>query len=335
MKPRLMPTSIFMQLARNQATKTLKNDIFQYYPKQAERLLGIADGAGVDLSWIFFAQSMELLITISKFHIPTCTSIGFKKQLTEENETIIGKNFDYPKHFLPLQLTCNVKPKGAFQTLGCTMAPLAGMLDGMNEYGLTVTQNLAYTTDKPKYFAPNSLALQEMLETCRTTDEAVNFIIQAKRSGNYLLMIADSEDNIRTVEISNNYFSIREPIENKDINTNHYHTSEMQKHEIPHNAVFISDFPPGYHGKRIHESSEQRYNRAQELMSSKDKLNGNDVAAILRDHGKSNSPSNLTICQHDRYLSTLRSMIFYPKRKTIKILYGNPCQNEYQEFTFL
>ena len=141
-------------------TETLKNDIFQYYPRQAERLKGIAEGAGIDLSWVFFAQSMELLVDFgaSMVRVPACTSLGFNPQRTITKETIIGKNFDYPNHFSSLHLTCHAKPTEGYEPLGCTMAPLPGMIDGMNEYGLTVTNNIAFTTEEPTCFAPISLA---------------------------------------------------------------------------------------------------------------------------------------------------------------------------------
>jgi len=216
------------------------------------------------------------------------------------------------------------------------MAPLPGMLDGMNEHGLTVAYNLAYSTDGTKYFAPLSTVLQEMLETCKSTDEAVKFLINAKRTGSSLLMIADAESNLKTVEISPNYASIRNPIDDKIINTNHYQTLEMQKHEVPRKAIYSGKSPRAKDrlGTRIHESSEQRLRRAQELLSSKDKMDENEITTILRDHGQNNNPSNLTICQHGSYVSTLRSVIFYPNRKIIKVLYGNPCKNEYVQFGF-
>jgi len=216
------------------------------------------------------------------------------------------------------------------------MAPLPGMLDGMNEHGLTVTYNLAFTTDKPRHFAPLSLALQEMLETCKNTEQAVKFIIQAKRGGHdALLMLADAEGDIKTVEISSNHSATREMIDDQIINTNHYHTEEMQQYEIPRNAVYFGKgVPEGQVGVRVHESSEQRLERAQELLKAKTKMDENTITTILRDHGKDNKPSNLTICQHGGYVSTLRSVIFYPNRKAIKVLYGNTCQNGYVEFVF-
>jgi len=136
------------------------------------------------------------------------------------------------------------------------------------------------------------------------------------------------------VEAVSNYKATRETVDNQIIDTNHYHTSEMQKHEVPHNAVFSGKVPKALVGTRVHESSEQRLTRAQELLKGKAKINEKRIIEVLRDHGKDDKPSNLTICQHGEFVSTLRSVIFYPKRRIIKVLYGNPCQNEYAEFTF-
>jgi hypothetical protein len=54
----------------------------------------------------------------------------------------------------------------------------------------------------------------------------------------------------------------------------------------------------------------------------------------LRDHGLDGEPSDNTICKHGEVSSSIRSMIFYPRKKKMKLLYGYPCQNEYEEFTF-
>lgn len=205
------------------------------------------------------------------------------------------------------------------------------MIDGMNEHGLTATYNLALTTDVPSNHAPLSIALQEMLETCKTTDEAVEFLTHAKRGEHdALLMLADHEGNIRTVEITSNYAATREMNNGQLINTNHYHTTEMQIHEIPHNATVFERGAT----VRLHESSEFRYARAQELLQNKIDMDESTITTILHDHGKEGKPSDLTICRHSERSSTLRSVIFYPNRRIIKVLYGNPCQSEHAEFRF-
>ena len=156
-----------------------------------------------------------------------------------------------------------------------------------------------------------------MLETCKTTDEAVKFVTQAKRGGREaLLILADAEGNLKAVEITSNHVATRDMTNEQIINTNHYLTSEMQQYEIPHSAVYSGKVAKEMLGIRVHESSEQRLKRAQELLKGKTKIDENKIIAILRDHGKDDKPSMFTICRHAQYASTLRSVILYPNRKT-------------------
>jgi predicted choloylglycine hydrolase len=323
-------------MAKRRAGKLLTNDIFKYYPRQAQRMSGIAEGAETDMPHILFMQAMELLISKPSYRIEACTTLAFGPSRTITGETVVGKNFDYLSILEPYQLTCQTKPKEGYSTLGCKMAPLAGMLDGMNEHGLTVTYNLAYSLDEPECYVPLSLALQEMLETCKTADEAARFITQAKRGGHdAVLTLADAEGNIRTVEITSNHFAMSNAADGQEINTNHYKSDEMQRYEIPRNAVcFGRGTPKESLGVRVHESSEQRLKRAQELLKGKEKVDESKITLILRDHGQDNKPSMLTLCRHADAVSTLRSVVFYPSRKTVKVLYGKPCQNQYEELKF-
>lgn len=338
LKPRLMPTTLFLALAKRRAVKMLKNDMFRYYPRQAQRLRGISEGSGVDLPPLMLLQSMELFIarpTESHYRLEACTSLGFTPQITSTAEPIVAKNFDYLNELGHCHLMCQAQPAERYRTLGCTMAPLPGMLDGMNEHGLTVTYNLAYTTDGPETYVPLSTALQEMLETCRNTGEAVEFITRAKQGGHdALLMIADAGGEVRTVEISPNHSSTRGPTGGLIINTNQYHTEEMRRYEIPRNAVWHGEVPEGLLGRRVHESSERRLTRAEELLEKRDGIDEDLIVTVLRDHGEDGVPSDLSICSHGQYSSTLRSVIFYPARRTLRVLYGSPCRNEYVELSF-
>jgi hypothetical protein len=160
--------------------------------------------------------------------------------------------------------------------------------------------------------------------------------VQAKRGGHdAVLTLADAEGNIKTVEITSNHSATSDATGGQVINTNHYKSNEMQRYEIPRNAVYFGKGALKESlGVRVHESSKQRLKRAQELLKGKEKVDESEIAAILRDHGKDNKPSMLTLCNHGEYGSTLRSVIFYPNRKTMKVLYGKPCQNQYNELNF-
>jgi predicted choloylglycine hydrolase len=338
MKPKLLPTSLFLSFAKRRAADLLEEDIFEIYPSQGERMRGMSEGCGMDLPMLMLLQSMEMLIgkiTEANYRLEACTSLGFEAGRTTAGEPIVAKNFDYLNELAPFHLACRTRPSRRFGTIGCTMAPLSGMLDGMNEHGLTVTYNLGNTTDEPDVHAPLSMALQEMLETCRTTWEAVEFITKARQGGHdALLMIADAEGDVRSVELTPRRSSTRRPSGGFIVNTNHYHTEELQRHEIPRNAIWDGDVPELLVGRRVFESSERRLMRAEELLEAVDKVDEERIKRILRDHGLDGEPSDNTICKHGEVSSSIRSMIFYPRKKKMKLLYGYPCQNEYEEFTF-
>jgi len=335
MKPKFVPTSLFLALAKRRAAKLLRNDIFEYYPKQAERLKGCAEGAGIDMNTLLFMLSLELLVGRPSYVLQACTCLGFGPKRTATGATIVAKNFDYLNDLAPYQLTCETKPQEGYRTLGCKIGPQPGMADGMNEHGLAMCYNLAYTTEVAKCYAPLSFALQEMLETCRNTEQAVEFITKAKQGGHdALLTIADSEGNIKTVELTPNHAAVRETSDGQVVNTNHYFTPKMQQYEIPHNAVYSGKVPKEMLGVKVHESSEVRLKRAQELLKRRGKIDEEIIVKVLRDHGAENKPSMSTICRHAEFASTLRSVIFNLDKKTIKVLHGNPCQNEYSEFGF-
>jgi predicted choloylglycine hydrolase len=338
LKPSLLPTSLFMSIARRRAARMLKKDVFQFYPRQSERLTGIVEGARTNLSNILFMHALELSLGggAGGYRLDACTTFAFDSAHTASGDVIVAKNFDYMNDLQPYQLTCETKPKDGYATLGCKMSPLAGILDGMNQYGLTVTYNLAYTLEKPKCYVPLSMVLQEMLETCRNVSEAAEFILQSKRGGHdAVLTLADAEDSIRTVEITPNHAIAYEAIDGKVVNTNHYKSVEMQRYEIPHNAVFAGKRVPKEHlGVRVHGSSEKRLERVEELLKGTDRIGEDIIIAALADHDKDNAPSMFTICRHAAFASTLRSVIFYPHRRAIKVLYGKPCENRYAEFKF-
>ena len=318
-KPKLVPTSLYYSMAKRRANNTLREDIFKYHPKQAQRMQGIADGAGVDLPTILFTQMLEMLIG--------CTTVAFSPDRTSTSETILAKNFDYLTFLAPYNFACETKPTDGYQTLGFKMASLPGMYDGMNEHGLAITYNLARSTDKPEFFVPTGIVLQEMLETCATVDEGVRMIAQSKRGGHDgLITLADPSGNIKTVELSCHHAVVRETTNGQVINTNNYQTAEMRRREIP---IESGDLP-GF------QTSLARIDRVMEVLKDKPLVDEGAICSVLRDHGREGVPSVYTICKHGEPGCTHRSMIFYPNRKTIKMLFGNPCQQgEYQEMSFV
>jgi predicted choloylglycine hydrolase len=311
-KPRLLPTPVFVMLAKRRADKLLRKDLLGLYPKQAERIRGIADGAEVDFSSLLFIQMLELLFA-------GCTSLGFFSRVTSPSETILAKNFDYASFAEPYAIVCETQPDKGYKSLCCRLTPLTGTLDGMNEYGLSVTYNLARSVDERQCYVPTSMILQEMLETCKNTQEGVNFLTKAKTGGHDgIITLADAEDNIKTVELSCQHVKIQEPESDIMINTNHFQTPEMKS---------IEKVP-------VYPNSIRRFERAKCLLENKKNINENFIKAVLRDHGIQNSPCDATICMHGKQFGTCRSMIMYPRKRLITLLFGHPCEREYNKIKF-
>ncbi len=318
-KPKFLPKSLFVILAKRRADKLLRKDLFSLYPKQAERIRGIAGGAEVDVSSLLFIQMLELVIG-------GCTSLGFLPKATSTGEIILAKNFDYVNFAEPYSLICETKPNKRYKTLCCRLVPLSGALDAMNEHGLAMTYNLALSADKPEINVPTSVILQEMLETCKNTQEGVDFLTKAKTGGHdALITLADASDSIETVEFSRQHMRVRELQSDVIINTNHYQTEEMKSIELLSTE--------SKHAEE-YNSSISRFKRAEGLLRNRRSVDEEMIKKVLRDHGQEGIPSRNTICRHSKEGGTVRSMIMYPKKRFTKVLIGHPCKNDYQEIKF-
>lgn len=330
MRPKFVPKKWVLNTLKKDTEKLMKNDILKYYPRQWERLEGIADGAGIETSMIILMISLEA----SGFSLGGCTSLGLSSEKTFEGEPVLARNFDFPIEFTEYQVVVESKPKNGYGTLGCSIIPSPGILDGLNEFGLSVACNFAYSLDRPTCIIPLSITLQEMLENCRSVDEALDFLKGCERGGyGAIVTLMDENSNIKVIELSPHNYSIRSE-ECIAIVANHYITEKMQKIEIPKHAVYSKKAPKELWGKRVHESSEKRYSRVESILMAYNKVQEDDIFKILRDHGEENQPSDSTICRHIPYHNTIRSTIIYPRKRIIKIAFGNPCEKEYQNFTF-
>jgi len=158
------------------------DDVYNYYLERAEQLEGVAEGAGVDLSTALFFIYLELSgVGETRFSVDVCTAVGFQREATECGETVMVKNMDFYNDFAFMLTARKTVPDDGYSVFGNKAAPYPGMIDGMNEHGLSVIYNFAYTTSKPTQYTPLSLAVHETLQSCEMTEEAVRHITQAKR----------------------------------------------------------------------------------------------------------------------------------------------------------
>jgi isopenicillin-N N-acyltransferase like protein len=334
LKPAWLPVSIFLWLGKQKAWMEYADAIERNAPRQFERMRGIASGSGEDLKYIALLHSMEVEMAKSSFTLQACSAAAVTAERSATGEPVIIKNFDYPRAFMPIDITRLDAPKNGYRVLGVTSAPLAGTHDSMNEHGLSIAYNYGYGQDERKGRVPLTIALQETLERCKTTAEAVEFMRGFKYGGSALWIVCDAQGDLRALEITNSMIEERRPVNGVLFHTNHYLTPRAASVDVPPNAYYSDRTVKALRGHRCRESSEARFDRCRALFDNVGKATRQDLISIFSDHGADGVKSDNTICRHSDYFCTTMSVLMYPARKKIEVLYGNPCEFEFQEMTF-
>jgi Acyl-coenzyme A:6-aminopenicillanic acid acyl-transferase len=330
-KPLLVPLRLFVSYGMRHASREMLSDVSEHCPRQKSRMEGIAKGAGVDESLLFLALIGEITLAKIDYRIGACTAVAVNEERSALEEPMIIKNFDYPMFFQPYYVTRYSQPVETYATLDATVAPLAGCHDGINEHGLCISYNYGYGTDMANANVPISLLVQETLENCTNTREAIDFVCASKRCGGAILLLADASGDMVTVELSSNFCGVRDPEEGILINTNHYKCREMTSYDIPRNAYYTKNNVRALRGVRVHESSELRYARAEQLLSDMEYISIKDLLSVFSDHGESGRGDDNTICRHSPYFNTTCSIIILPRSKRLLITYGHPCDSVFTD----
>jgi len=331
-RPFLIPFRTYVAMASRRAFRETARDLSEYYPRQKERLEGIAKGAGIGEHLLFLALSAETYMAAADYRLGSCTAAGITPERSALGEPIVIKNFDHPEFFQPYYVSRLNRSAETASTLDVTIAPLAGCHDGINEHGLCISCNYGHGTDLPTCNVPVSILVQEALENCATTQEAVSFLCAGKRSVGAILLVADAAGEMATVELSPNFSGVREPEGGVLINTNHYRCREMISYDIPHNAFYTSRNARALRGVRVHESSDIRYARVEQLFSEVEVFSLKELLRVFSDHGESGRGDDNTVCRHGPYYTTTCSIIMLPRSRRMLVTYGHPCESVFTDF---
>lgn len=147
-----------------------------------------------------------------------CSTLVVDKSRSASGTVLFGRLFDWvPSKGLPDRacvLVCKPKGKRAFASV--TLAPITGVISGMNDAGLCVTLNeisLKSAKDKSKFDwegVPTLLAFRRVLEECETVAEAEKLLRGMKRTTTACMTIADAKGGA-VFEISPKSVEVRSP----------------------------------------------------------------------------------------------------------------------------
>ncbi len=225
------------------------------------------------LRLLYFHGAHDIGHALQDLALVGCSSFAAWGNKTEDGKLLIGRNFDFyaGDKFAENKIVAFINPDNGYKYMSVTWAGMIGVVSGMNEKGLTVTINSGKSSIPISAKTPISLLTREILQYASNIDEAIDIAKKRKVFVSEAILIGSSKDNKAvTIEISPKKFGVYEvKNDNQLICSNHFQSK-----------TYYNDRK---NNKQIKEShSKYRYQRMEELIDAKDKLNVKDAISILR-----------------------------------------------------
>ncbi len=336
---KLIPLSIIKFALGVMGRKNMKKPIQQLLPNQFKKMKSMIKGAKIKGSLIYGGHFIEVMSGDPKSlyknpPVQACSMVFALSEATKDNSMIFGRNYDFPNVLQPFQIVREELPDNGYKNINFTQYPLIGCHMGLNEKGLAIGYNYGRSWKKePLDFrlkgVPGTFIVQEALETCATTQEAIDFITNFTERANgchYGLM--DISGDTCVIETTSTRYAIRKPENGILAHTNHYQTKELKDANLPEYVRFKMDdmdISPI-------ESPIRRYKREIELLKKyKGQITMDTIKSILRDHDN-RKPDDFTVCTHGLSAGTLGSIIVLPPKREFWVTDNHPCSSEYEKF---
>lgn len=332
LRPRLLPRRAFAAIARRRAG-ALAGPVRRARPEQHARVAGIADGAGVSTRTVWLLHGAELLLAAVDWRrrpppLAACSTLAVRGTRARDGAAV-HHAFDYPAFVRPFLLVRASRPARGHASLDFTVAPLAGTIDGVNDAGLGIATNYAFTVDPARDPVPNTLAVAAALERCATTGEAVDFLSRHPRGGGALLMIADAAGDVASLELSGTRAAVRRPPPDEDVllHTNLLATGALREVEVPRDAVYSDRNVAAVRGLPVHRSAERREAAlARRVAARPGPLGADDLVELFADHGGVPGGDDETLCRHGPYWTTAATVQLLPRERRLRIAFDAPCR---------
>ncbi len=276
----------------------------KYIPELLQEVKGLAEGSKVPFEAMF-----TWLASMYGFgDIHGCTCFAFH----DENQIVLCRNSDMYPELKKTSESVLYRANGKHILLGNSTS-FVQLEDGINEHGLAVGMNFLLTRNyKPGL--NTGFVIRAILETCKTTEEAISFIKSVPLCSTQNIILADKTGDLAVVESSPTKIVVRR---SKDylISANHFVCEEMQgEHANPETNWYRSN---------------DRYETVQTalVMQNKDKEFAMELASGK--HG--------FICQYEKkmHFDTLWSSVYDIGTLCVFRAEGNPSKVAYKEDTRL
>jgi len=150
------------------------------------------------LNLIKLTKANDLEARLLSFYNPAPYVSGCSQAVWSKYTPVLIRNYDYD---INLSETRILKSKWFDTEVIASTDCLWGVLDGINEYGLSLSLSFGGSSDRADGFGI-PIILRYILEFCQTTNEAVEVLQRVPTHMAYNITIIDAEFMVKTVEIS-------------------------------------------------------------------------------------------------------------------------------------
>ena len=298
---------------------------------QMQRLHGIAEGAEISLYSLLGISSIETMAAHMQF-VLGCTSLAVAPERSKSRRPLLAYNHDFPSFLRDHMMIRQSHPREGLSSVQLTYPAIPGCICGVNEAGVAMTLNHAFTTEPFNNGVPPTFMMQEALDNCHSVDEVIAHFADVVFSCGSMVTVMDETGDICVMELSRERFGVRGPKAGIALTLNDYQLETLQEIEVPANAKFNpKKYPAVFHGYHVHQHNWERRKRFHQLIKNIDRWSVADLKRCLSDHDKTTGSIG-TICRHHGTVDTIATAILNPIARTIEAGRGHPCQADYQSF---
>ena len=244
-----------------------------------------------------------------------CTAFIVPPDSSADGRGFIGQTWDMHKTATPYVIMLRGKPDDGPAFLTFTITGCVGMI-GMNDAGIAVGINNLMAADGQPGVTWPFVIRKALMQT--DLDAALACITDAKLAGGHNYILADSTGRGYNVEATATHYEIEATDGHSITHTNHCLT--------PRNVDLSRPRSPDSQA-----SSEERLQRARELLNENRRITVDDLIALTRDQTYAHG-----ICAVGTapvWVETCGAAIMRPASREMWAVWGLPVDNDYERFT--
>jgi len=245
----------------------------------------------------------------------SCLVMAISGEHTSDGLPVLARNQEWMESDAENLRVIHSQPDGRLKSVGTNFAwTLASRYGGMNEAGVALAAASA-TFDDPKPGIIINVATRWVLENCRTTKEAVDFLESMPKVWGETYIIVDKNNTIAKVESHRKRTVTTYSSSGFAYNTLLYDTTEMRQ-------LVSSE-----RMDRVGEIQSIRKDFIEEWFKEhKGTITTELIKNVLKDHEHK-------VCYHSMEgLEVCWSYILEPTEQNLLFCQGRPCKNEYVAF---